>query len=484
MFKAVDPSRQLRKGEHKAVMPPLNARLGELQRELREARIPVIIVFEGWEPTAMAFVINRVLLHLDPRGFTYHNISVPDHGEMEMPFMWRFWMRTPWKGQIAIFDRSWYSRAVTECLDEGKCKALPQDVIDGIVHFERLLSDDGTVMIKLFLHTSKREMVRPSHLSSTPEACGLVVEDLDAERLFRKNLPLLEEIMAMTDLPCCPWTVVESDDPDHAEVKVARTLIGRMEEALRPRPPRTLEKVEPSGTSPRLTADLTLSMPDEVYKEKLVKWQDSIREAQCRLFKTKWRLVVVFEGRDASGKGGAINRLAQALSPRTYHVIPTGVPDDMELSHHYLWRFQRRLPPPGHIAIFDRSWYGRVLVERVGSLVPEATWRRAYREINEFERILVDHRTIIVKLWLEVDMDTQLERFRERESDPQKTWKITPEDWKARERWDAYSEAIDEMLERTSTSHAPWTVIGSRDKNHSRIRTLKTIAQAVEKELD
>lgn len=483
MFEAVDLSKKMKKEEHKVVAPPLKVRLGELQRMVHASGIPVMIVFEGWDPMSMASVINKVLVPLDPRGFTYHNITSPERVELQMPFIWRFWMRAPWKGSIAIFDRSWYSRAVTECLDGSKCKALPQETIEDINRFEELLTDDGTAVIKLFLHTSKVEERKSSKKEGSIEACGLISEDLDSERLYRKHLPLLEDIMQRTDTPHAPWVIVEADDPEYAEVKVLRNIIDRLELALK-RPPR-LESA-PSvvmAPSPRATIDLSARLTDNEYKDALEKVQGRMKGAQCELFRRKKRLVVVFEGRDASGKGGNITRLAQALNPRTYRVVPTGAPDDMELAHHYLWRFYRNLPLPGHMSIFDRSWYGRVLVERVESLTPEADWRRAYREINDFERWLVDNDAIVVKLWLEVDKETQLKRFIERVDDPRKTWKITSEDWAAREKWDNYTEAIDEMLERTSSSYAPWTVVASNDKNHSRVETIRAIADAVDKAL-
>jgi polyphosphate:AMP phosphotransferase len=483
MFDAVDLSKKMKKEEHKVIAPPLRERLGELQRQVHSAGIPVMIVFEGWEPMSMAPVINKVLLPLDPRGFSYHNITSPERIEKQMPFMWRFWMLAPWKGSIAILDRSWYSRAVAECLGEGKCKALPQDIMGDINRFEGLLADDGTVMIKLFLHTSKGED-RKSSAKVSPESCGLMVEDLDSNRMFRKNLPLLEDVMQHTDAPHAPWVIVEADDLEYAEVKVLRNIIDRLEQALKGPVKKEVPPSVVMGPSSLATVDLSVKLPDDEYKSALEKAQDKMKGAQCELFRRKKRLVVVFEGRDASGKGGDINRLTQTLNPRTYQVVPTGAPDDMELAHHYLWRFYRKLPLPGHMSIFDRSWYGRVLVERVDSITPEAGWRRAYREINEFERWLVDNDTIVVKLWLEVDKATQLKRFIERVDDPKKTWKITPGDWIARERWDLYTKAIDEMLERTSSPHAPWTVIASNDKNHSRVETIRTIVDAIDKALE
>jgi polyphosphate:AMP phosphotransferase len=463
-------------------MPDLKLKLGELQREVRRAGLPVIVVFEGWDAASMAGIINQFLLPLDPRGFSYHNIGRPDQVESQMPFMWRFWMKTPWKGQIAVFDRSWYSRAVTECLGEGKCKALPQEIIRDINGFEKVLTDGGTVLIKLFLHTSLEEGRGPRKRSGPVEACGLIEEDLDTVKNYRKHLPLLENLMEQTDHPNAPWTIVEADDLDYAEVKVMRTAVDRLSRALNaPSLPSEDGVRGPTGQSVRASMDLGVKVSDEEYKDRLEKLQAKLRGLQCDLYGKKRRLVVVFEGRDASGKGGDINRLTQTLNPRTYEVVPTTAPDDMELAHHYLWRFHRRLPLPGHIAIFDRSWYGRVLVERVNKLTPERDWRRAYAEINDFENMLVENDSIVVKLWLEVDKETQLRRFIERVDDPRKVWKISQDDWDARERWDQYTEAIDEMLLRTSTTHAPWTIVESNDKNHSRLKTLRTIIEIVER---
>ena len=313
MFEQVDLSPRMDKGEYRMVVPALKTRLGELQRGAREAGKPILVVFEGWDPMSMAFAINRFLLPLDPRGFTYHHITAPEGPEQYMPFMWRFWMRAPWKGSIAVFDRSWYSRAVIECLDEGKCKALPQDLISEIVRFERALTDDGTVLIKMFLHTTKVDGAKPQKKVGAPEACGLVHEDLNSERLYRKNLPLLETLIKGTDLPHAPWLIVEADDPGYAEVKVMRHVIDRMAAPLNGRPERRDDLRGIIGTSPRTKVDLTVRLPDDQYKKQLDKWQGKLREAQCGLYNQRKSLVIIYEGRDASGKGGNINRLTQTL---------------------------------------------------------------------------------------------------------------------------------------------------------------------------
>jgi polyphosphate:AMP phosphotransferase len=481
MLKAVDLSKKAKKSELEDGLPGLRLRLGELQRGARDAGLPIIIVFEGWEAARMAPIINQFLLPLDPRGFSYFNTAEPDRTEKEMPLMWRFWTRTPGRGRIAIFDRSWYSRTVAECLDAVDCKKPPQEVMREIAMFEKQLADDGTVIIKLFLHTSKKKAEKVAEKLADEEACGLLPDDLDIMKHYNEYLPLLEDMMKETDFPEAPWTIIEADDYEYAVLKVFRKVTDRLESALSaPASPPRVKLKDVSGKSDRAKVDLSHEVSDEAYKEELPKYQALMRKTQCDIFREKKRLVVVFEGRDASGKGGDIARLTQTLNPRSYQVAAITAPNDLERSHHYLWRFYKCIPLPGHITIFDRSWYGRLLVERVEGITPKEDWARAYKEIGDFESMLLENDTVLVKLWLEVDKPTQLKRFIERGDDPHKTWKITADDWKSREKWDQYTEAIDEMLLRTSTKGAPWTVVESNDKNHSRIKTLRTIVETVE----
>ena len=286
MFKAVDLSKKMGKEEYKRVMPDLKLRLGELQRQAHEAGLPAIIVFEGWDAASMVSTINQFLLPLDPRGFSYYNIGKPDRVEALMPFMWQFWMRTPWKGRMAIFDRSWYSRAVAECLGGGKCKALPQDMVVEINNFEKLLTDSGAVMIKLFLHTSNGEDGRPGRKVSEQDACGLIHDDLDLVRHFRKHFPLLEELIEKTDHPYAPWTIVETDDAEFAEVRVMRIVVDRLSRALTAPPlPNEDGLGAVTGRSVRASMDLNVRVSDDEYKSKLEKYQGKLRGVQCELFR-------------------------------------------------------------------------------------------------------------------------------------------------------------------------------------------------------
>jgi AMP-polyphosphate phosphotransferase len=487
MFELVDLNKKMDKTEFKQLMPDLRERLGEAQRRLRDDKISSVILFEGWEAARMASIINKFLLPLDPRGFSYNNMGEPEGPESERPFLYRFWMKTPTRGRIAIFDRSWYAHSVADCFDNGKCKHAPPELIHQINLFEKMLNDDGTIVIKMFLHT-KKPKASQKVVKGDLEACGLADADLDTHKFYDKLLPIVEETIQLTDTPYAPWNIIEAEDEEYTVVKVFRTVLDRLE-ARAPVQAYVVEPVtEPqlpalSTASTRKGLDLTKKVSDIEYQDKLDKYQSKMRGIQCDLHSKKRSIIVLFEGRDAAGKGGDIARITQGLNPRTYEVVPVIAPNDEEKAHQYLWRFYRALPPRGHLTIFDRSWYGRVLVERVEHFATEGEWRRAYQEINEFERMLVDDNIILVKIWLEIDKETQLKRFIERVDDPKKTWKISIDDWKAREKWDDYSNAIDEMLLRTSTSGAPWTVVESNDKNHSRLKSLRTIIDAAEKGL-
>jgi polyphosphate kinase 2 (PPK2 family) len=229
--------------------------------------------------------------------------------------------------------------------------------------------------------------------------------------------------------------------------------------------------------------DLGKAIGEKPYWRRIAKEQLRLRQLQFRLYDEQVPVLAVFEGWDAAGKGGAIKRVTEALEPRGYTVSSFSAPRGEEMTHHYLWRFWRLLPRAGHFGIFDRSYYGRVLVERVEDLISEDEWRRAYREINEFEAHQASFGMVIVKLWLHIGKDEQLRRFKGRERDPFRSYKLTAEDWRNRAKWDAYREAVEEMLVRTSTPHAPWTVVEANDKYHARVKVAKTIADAIERGL-
>lgn len=491
MFEHVDLNKELDQEEYDRVVPELKDRFGQLQREARDAGMPIIVIFEGWDTVGLSETVNKFILPLDPRGFLVHPISAPNSDERSRPFLWRFFIRIPDRGRIAVFDRSWYFRSLARAIDRKTDDA--RLTWKEISAFEEMLAHDDYLIMKFFLHIGKKEHKKrlEKYHKEDLDRCAISDVELDFFKKYDKMQPLIEEMIEKTDRDYAPWTIVEAEDPQFASAKILTTAVRMIEYGLSKKEGKNhinmdsnpLIKKNQMFSSSRGGVDLDKKISQEEYKDKLNKLQLRVGELQCELNNLKIPTIIVFEGWDAAGKGGAIQRLTGELNPRGYEVVPVGTPTLDEKAHHYLWRFYQKLPPAGHIRIFDRSWYGRVLVERVEGLCSTEEWKRAYNEINQFEEMLVDNNTVLVKIWLEIDQETQLQRFKERDADPQKQWKITGDDWRNRDKWDFYGRAVDEMLFRTSTNQAPWTIVESNDKYFARVKTLQTIAQAMESKL-
>ena len=296
------------------------------------------------------------------------------------------------------------------------------------------------------------------------------------------------KIKKSQNLSTSPWYLIDSRDNKWAELQVLETLVSGIEVALQNSAHSVplLQNIFPLVKMPKLT-DIPLDgkeISDEDYKKELDELQDKLRDLHNRLYRKRVPVIITYEGWDAAGKGGNIKRITEALDPRGFEVHPIASPEPHEKARHYLWRFWTRLPKDGHIAIFDRTWYGRVMVERLEGFCTENDWKRAYNEMNEFEKELSDWGAVIIKFWVQIDKDTQLERFTDRQNNPEKRWKITDEDWRNREKWDLYEEAVDEMLQKTSTTYAPWHILESVDKKYARIKALKIIVNELEKALN
>ncbi len=494
MLERIDLSKKIIKADYNAIIPDLELKLGGLQRQARGLKIPVIVVFEGWDAAGKGTLINRLLLCLDPRGFSVYPTNPPNEEERLRPFLWRFWTKTPRRGRIAIFDRSWYGRVLVERVDKIVKKKAWLKAYDEIKSFERQLVDEGNVIIKFFLHITQAEQKeRFKKLESNPSTAWKVTkDDWRNHRQYDRYSEAIEEMLAKTDTEFAHWTIVEAHDRRFATVKVFKTVIAATEREVNriegsvdednkvKKSTVQLEDVSPSILD---KVDLSPSLTRSEYEKALKKYQSRIREIEHEVYKRRLPVIIVYEGWDAAGKGGNIKRLVQRMDPRGYEVIPVGAPDSVEKAHHYLWRFLREIPKAGHIAIFDRSWYGRVMVERIENLCSEKEWKRAYREINEMEEQLVNFGTVLIKFWLQIDKNEQLKRFESRKKIQYKQWKITDEDWRNREKWDNYKIAVDEMLYRTSTPYAPWTIIESNSKLYARIKTLRTVVENLEKHL-
>jgi AMP-polyphosphate phosphotransferase len=500
MLEKIDLSKTIEIDEYKKNYKTLNAKLGELQRKAWELKIPVILVFEGWHISGMAEDINRFILSLDPRGYDFHTLTRPCYEELLKPFIARFWTRIPVRGKSAIFDRSWYSRAMIECMEEEISEEKLQKYLEEINYFERQLADDKYLIIKIFLHISEKEHkerfknLKKYDIPIFDEYEDEEKQDLDFIHKYNEYLPFIEKILVKTDMLYAPWTIVEANDRDFATLKIMMTVINAIEasieQATKIPAEQTLKYLDMEisevfqfNNSILEKVDLSKKMDADEYKKSKKLDQQKLADLQYELFEKKRHLIVVFEGWDAAGKGGNIYRLVENLNPRLYRVVPVGSPNDIEKAHHYLWRFCEAMPKAGHITIFDRSWYGRVLVERVEGFCSEEEWKRAYREINEFEEILTQAGAIVVKFWLHIDKETQLERFNSRQLDPEKKWKITAEDWRNRDKWKDYEIAANEMFRKTSTMNAKWVIVESNDKRYSRIKVLRSTAEALERNL-
>lgn len=504
MLEKIDLSRKAEKEVYRQAKETYGPRLGLAQRRLKEAGIPVLILFDGMDAAGKGTQINRLIQFLDPRGFDVYASSRVTEDEAMRPFLWRFWTLTPENGRIAVFDRSWY-RKVREDRFEGRtAKKELAEAFRDICSFEKQLTDSKAVIIKLFLYISREEQKkRFKKLEESGETAWRVTkEDWKRNEDYDRYLKINEEMLERTDTEYAPWTIIEATDKSYGAMKILKTVTETLEDALAKRAEeerlkeekrKAAETLLKAGENPAENSryqngvlsgiDLSKTMTREAYKKEIDRLQKKLELLHSELYRLRIPVVLGFEGWDAGGKGGAIRRLTSHLDPRGYQVCPTAAPNDIEKKHHYLWRFWNRMPKAGHIAIFDRTWYGRVMVERIEGFCREEEWRRAYQEINEMESHLVNAGAVVLKFWLQIDKDEQKRRFEERMRIPEKQWKITDEDWRNREKWDQYELAVNEMLVRTSTTYAPWIVVEGNCKYYARVKVLRTVVEALEKKI-
>jgi AMP-polyphosphate phosphotransferase len=499
MLDTVDLGAALGRAEYEKAFWPLRDRLAVLQRSVYEAGIPVAVLVEGFDAAGKGDTIEKMVGRIDPRGYRVHATGAPTQEEQQHPFLWRFWRRIPARGEMAIFDRSWYRRVLADRVEKAVPRKVWQLAYDEINQFERTLADDGVLIVKFFLHVSRGEQRRRLRkMERNPyQSWRVTRRDWTAHRRYRELRQAADEMLERTHTAWAPWTPVAATDRRWRRVRVFEALAGAMERALvagaaagRALPAGPPPQARKKATRPRALSrtvlddvDLGKRFAPARYQAALDRLQKRLRDLEFACWEKGVPVLVAYEGWDAAGKGGSIRRLIGSLDPRGYAVLPIAAPKGDDATHHYLWRFWNRVPRAGQVAIFDRSWYGRVLVERVEGLCREEEWRRAYSEINEFERSLHHFGAVIVKFWLHISREEQLRRFRERERVALKRYKITDEDWRNREKWEAYRQAVHDMITQTSTSWAPWTIVEAEDKNWARIRALRAVAGAIEERL-
>jgi polyphosphate:AMP phosphotransferase len=490
MFKAAELGLKVSKEEYAKRLPKLRADLLAAQQTLKNTSIPVIVIVSGVEGAGKAAVVNALTEWLDPRGVETNVFWGLSDEERARPPYWRFWRTLPGRGKIGIFFGSWYTDPIVQRVTGESKNADFDRELQRIANFEKMLVDDGALIVKLWFHLSKKDQKkRLKKLEKDPNTRWRVTPmDWKFHKMYDDFSAVSDRAIRFTDTGDAPWHLIDASNSQHRNLETGRILLSALQQRLEklaaapprqrivPPVPKTLDTVtvlDRVETNKKLT--------DKEYKAKLEKFQAKLNQLAWEAHNKKISIVAMFEGWDAAGKGGAIRRVTSAIDSKLVRVVSIAAPTDEERAHHYLWRFWRHIPMAGRVTIFDRSWYGRVLVERVEGFAMPEEWMRAYLEINDFENQLVEKGIVVLKFWLHVSPEEQLRRFKEREQIEFKRHKITEEDWRNREKWNSYKLAINDMIARNSTDYAPWTIIPGNDKKYARVEILKTFCKALEK---
>ncbi len=496
MFEAAELGQKVSKKAFNDAEPDLRVELVEAQQALRKADFPVLIILAGVDGAGKSELARLLNEWMDPRWIVTRAYGPPTEWEKSRPEFWRYWVDLPQRGHIGIYLSAWYSDPLVERA-YGRLSLNKLDrSLDRIANFEQTLADDGALILKYWMHLDKAaQKKRLEKLEQSPEQHWKITKrDWKNWERYDKFITTAEHIIRRTSSGTVPWRIIDGSNARYRSLTVltelrdaiTRHIESRVQAAIAPGvgvPVMSSRAVAPDDTTVLSMLDLRQSVRPKIYSREMRRLRARLNALYLRAKKEKLATMLVFEGWDAAGKGGTIHRITSALDARDYRIHPFAAPNDIERAHHYLWRFWQHVPHDGKFAIFDRSWYGRVLVERVDGLASESEWQRAYAEINEFESQLVDHGILLVKYWLHIDKEEQLQRFERRSEIPFKSWKLTEEDWRNRENWDAYAVAVNEMVERTSTAHAPWVLVEANDKRFARLKVMRTLCDALEKRL-
>ena len=468
-----------------AEIKELRARLIAAQQLLREKKLPVLVLIEGWAAAGKGSLIKEIISEIDPRFYNVVSPAVIPESESRYPFLYPYASAIPENGKLIFLDSGWMENVVRKQLRLEISREEYKRRVRAVNEFERQLRDGGYLVLKIFLHIDKKEQFE--RLESLTESADtewrVTRDDLWQHREYKQFLKAYDEFMEKTG-DTVKWHILDGTRKKVAVRDAMKLLVSKIDKALEKGRyvGEPFEEDFPLLKMPKLSeVDLSPAIGEEEYKKELKKLQKRLGELHNVIYRKKIPVILCYEGWDAAGKGGNIRRVAYPLDPRGFDVHPIASPEPHELNRQYLWRFWTRLPRTGHICIFDRTWYGRVMVERLEGFCSEKDWKRAYNEINEFERQLTDWGAVLLKFWIHIDQDTQLARFTERQNTPEKQWKLTEEDWRNREKWPQYEEAVNEMLKKTSTENAPWYIIESNDKKYARIKALRIIVDALER---
>ncbi len=523
MFRTAEVGNAISKSDFNKQVPALRIRMLAAQQKLRRADFPVILVFAGVDGAGKSECANLLNEWMDPRWIVTRAFGEPSDEEAERPEFWRYWRDLPPKGRIGCFLSSWYSKPVLDHVHGRASDVELDDALDRIINFERALANDGALILKFWMHLGRKaQKERFQALEKDPLTSWRVTPtDWEHWKIYDRFIAAAERTIMRTSKGRAPWQIVEGADPYYRGLTVATAITEAIEKHLAEHeaarrlaeslqsPMETTDEqkkkkrngkngkggngktAEPEdwqvtsmSVAPGRTVldnlDMAQSVEREVFDKELEALQGRLNRLSRDARDAGLSSILVFEGWDAAGKGGSIRRITAALDSRSYQVIPVAAPTDEEKAHHHLWRFWRHLSRAGRTSIFDRSWYGRVLVERVEGFASEAEWMRSYAEINDFEEQLVDHGIVLIKYWMHITKDEQLKRFKRRERIAYKRWKLTDEDWRNREKWEQYEISVNDMIARTSTSIAPWTLVEGNNKRFARLKSISTFCDKLE----
>lgn len=472
--------------KHKELL--LRRQLTALQQEhLRQSATSVYIIIAGMDGSGKGLVVNTLAKWLDPRGVESHSYHRSSEEEEERPYYWRFWRTMPAHGRIGVHFGSWYEHTLVQCLHNDTSPAGFERAMDSIASHEHMLTQNGTMIIKFWLYLSHHEQYkRLQQVRKHPHRHWRFARvDWNDIEQYDNFLHMGQKAIDRTDKEYAPWYVIDAEDTEFCLATIGETLATELQNRLDSpvvAQQNTAFAKEPAPLS-HIAIPTKQSLSDEDYDTLKEKYEARLHHLTWKAYEKRVASVLVFEGWDAAGKGGAIRRLTGAIDAQLYKVVPIAAPTNEEKQHHYLWRFWQRVPRNGEITLFDRSWYGRVLVERVEGFASDAEWQRAYSEINDFEQQLAEHGIVVVKCWMSISAEEQLRRFQEREDTPYKTYKITDEDWRNRSKRPAYETAVRDMLARTHTPHAQWHVIAAENKRFARVDVMRYYCKALEKAL-
>ncbi len=491
MFESAEIGHRLGKSEYRKQEPRLRQALLAAQYALLDnGKFPVIVLVNGVDGAGKGETVNLLSEWMDPRHIHTHAFGAMTQEERERPEMWRFWRALPPKGRVGILFGSWYTDPILKRVMGHEKRVEFEHRLERLRHFERMLVAEGALILKLWFHLSKAAQKQrfKELLKSKKTAWRVGSGDWERFKHYDEFVDVCENGLRETSTGEAPWQVIEGSDPRYRSLTAGRMLLDALEARLKGPPPRLSPPAPPS--EPPIdrrnvlnSLDYTRTLAPKAYDKRLEKAQARLNQLTRDKKMRERSLVMVFEGMDAAGKGSTIRRMTRAMDARFYRIIPIAAPTDEERAQPYLWRFWRHIPGHGHAVIFDRSWYGRVLVERVEGFCKEVDWMRAYHEINDFEEQLGDAGAIVAKFWLAVTSKEQLRRFKEREKTPHKRFKITDEDWRNRKKWPAYERAICDMIDRTSSEAAPWNLVAANDKLCARVQVIETLCERLEARL-